>query len=280
MSFTLDTIKTEPDKSPPRIIVYSPEGVGKTTMAKFAPKPIFISTEEGKGRLTYSSWSVKTFSDVIQCIATLLREKHDFQTVVIDTISRFEQIVHADIRENNKSVKGGDVFANYGKGYKMVPPYFEKLIRGLNALRAKGMMVLVLGHAEIKRFEAPGTDAYDRYFLNLHQTARDMMFQWCDAMLFANFKVYTKTEEVGFNQTRTHGIGGEKRALYTEERPTQLAKNRFELPYELPFEKPFNWAGLLEMAGKSPPWGEVPVPEKPEQPQEGEQQETTNDSEE
>jgi hypothetical protein len=36
--------------------------------------------------------------------------------------------------------------------------------------------------------------------------------------------------------------------MYTEERPTHIAKNRYDLEYEWPIEKPFNWAALLTAA--------------------------------
>jgi hypothetical protein len=276
MSFTLESIVTEPDRSPPRLIMFGPEGVGKTKWAIQAPKPIVIPTEQGQGRETYARFpQVGRFQDVVDAITLLLKEKHDYQTVVLDTLSRLEQLVHAEIREAcRKDTKGGDIFANYGKGYKMVPPYFERLIRGLNLLKAKGMMVIVLGHSEITRFEPPDTSAYDRYSLNCHKFIRDMLFQWCDAMFLANYKVFTKEEETGFNQTRTLGVGTGQRVIYTEERPTHLAKNRFDLPYEVPMPKAFDWHGLLAAMGKLPPWG----PEQAEAEQ-GTQQSLANEKE-
>lgn len=270
MSFTLQSITAEPDRSPPRLIMFGPEGVGKTRWAIQAPNPIVIPTEQGQGREAYARFpQVTGFNDVVNAVTTLLKEKHSYQTVVLDTLSRLEQLVHAEVREAaKKDTKGGDIFANYGKGYKMVPPYFERLIRGLNMLKAKGMMVVVLGHSEIRRFEPPDASAYDRYFLNCHQLVRDMMFQWCDACLFANYKVFTKEEEAGFNQTRTLGVGTGQRVIYTEERPTHLAKNRFDLPYEVPMPKQFDWGGFLAQMGKSPPWGEVEVKEQEQRPAE------------
>jgi hypothetical protein len=37
------------------------------------------------------------------------------------------------------------------------------------------MTIICLAHAEIKRFDAPDTEAYDRYQIKLHKRAR----RWC-----------------------------------------------------------------------------------------------------
>ncbi len=36
---------------PPRIMVYGTEGIGKSTIASRAPKPIFVQTEDGLGEI-------------------------------------------------------------------------------------------------------------------------------------------------------------------------------------------------------------------------------------
>ena len=39
------------EAQPPRIMIYGSEGVGKSTFAASAPKPIFIQTEDGLGEI-------------------------------------------------------------------------------------------------------------------------------------------------------------------------------------------------------------------------------------
>lgn len=262
MTFDINSITTESNNYPPRIIFYGPEGIGKTLWASQSPKPIFIPTEDGAGKLKLASFpQVKTFDDVIKAMTTLLKEDHGYQTVVLDTMSRLEQIVHGEIREEHNTKKDGDVFASYGRGFKFVPPYFDRLIKGMNMLRQKGMMVLILGHSEIKKYESPDTATYDRYFLNCHEKIRDMMYQWCDAMLFAKYKIFTTTEQTAFNQVKARGTAGQcERVIYTEERATHHAKNRYELPYEISFTKTFDWNVFLDMVGTKPFEVTVPKP--------------------
>jgi len=68
----------------------------------------------------------------------------------------------------------------------------------------------------------------------LHKTASALVTEWCDEVLFATYKVFTKSTDEGFNRTRAQGIGSGERVLRTVERPAHLAKNRLNLPDELP----------------------------------------------
>ena len=43
----LERIHTGRRHSPPRFLIYGTEGIGKSTTASQAPKPIFIPTEDG-----------------------------------------------------------------------------------------------------------------------------------------------------------------------------------------------------------------------------------------
>jgi hypothetical protein len=113
----------------------------------------------------------------------------------------------------------------------------------LTALRdERGMAIVLLAHAKVERFENPETESFDRYAPRLHKTARDMVIEWCDEVLFANYKVFTKATDEGFNRTRVQGVGSGERILRTSERPSHLAKNRLGLPDELPL----SWDALAE----------------------------------
>ena len=43
----LETITTGKAQMPPRLMIYGAEGVGKSSFAASAPKPIFVQTEDG-----------------------------------------------------------------------------------------------------------------------------------------------------------------------------------------------------------------------------------------
>jgi len=52
----LEQIRTGKQSSPPRILLYGTEGIGKSTFAAQAPNPIFIPTEDGLNEIDCASF--------------------------------------------------------------------------------------------------------------------------------------------------------------------------------------------------------------------------------
>lgn len=220
--------------APRRVMLYGIQGVGKSSFASCAPQPIFLPTEDGLGEIDcHRVPLLESFDQMLIALSELYTEPHEYRTVVVDSLDWLERLIWADIcaRRNVKSIE--DI--PYAKGYVFALENWRQFLEGLSALRnQRGMTVVLLAHAKIERFENPETDTYDRYVPRLHRTASALIQEWCDEVLFATYKVYTKTSEEGFNRTRAQGIGSGERILRTSERPAHVAKNRLRLPDELP----------------------------------------------
>ena len=81
------TLRKGKQKIPPRICIYGSHGIGKSTLASEFPSPIFISTEDGLDSLDVVSFpKATTIIDVVDSIKTLIKEEHEFKTVVVDTV--------------------------------------------------------------------------------------------------------------------------------------------------------------------------------------------------
>ena len=124
--------------------------------------------------------------------------------------------------------------------------YWRSLVNDLDTLRhRRGMGVILLAHAKVERFEDPEHSAYDRYSPRLHKHINALLTEWVDAVLFATRKIITKTEEAGFNRTRTTAAGlgkeGGERILRCVGSPSCVAKNRYSLPAELPL----SWEAVI-----------------------------------
>ena len=250
MAISLASLRSSTSMKPPFILLYGTAGIGKTTLATGAPKPVVIQTEEGLGRIDVSHFPLaKTWDEVMGAITALYTEEHDFETLVFDSADHFEPIVWAEACRRNGWLN--IEAAGYGKGYVAAGDVWREFLDGLNALRSdKGMAVIVIAHHETKRFDSPETDPYDRYSIKLHKRAGDLLLEKADMVLFANWKVSTTKADVGFNQKVTRAVGRGERMLYTEERPAFVAKNRYGLPPELPLE----WSALADaMAGAVAP---------------------------
>lgn len=237
MAFDLSSVTLGGDATPPRIIVYGPHGVGKTTLAASAPKPIVIRTEDGLSTLRVPTFPVaRHYGDVLDAIGALYGQAHPYETAVLDSLDWLEPLIwQAVARENGvENIEG----IPYGKGYIFADEKWQQVLDGLTALRDRGMTVIALAHTEIKRFDAPDTEPYDRYQIKLHKRAAALVQEWADVVGFARYEVHTEKTDTGFNKKIVRGVGAGTRLLSVEERPAWYAKNRYALPANLPLSWP------------------------------------------
>jgi hypothetical protein len=227
--------------------IHGVHGVGKTTFAAGAPDPVFVLTEDGLGTLEVPHFPLaRTFDEVMQALAALYTEQHGFKTLVVDSVDWLEPLIHAKVCKDQGWSSIED--AGYGKGYVAAVDPWRQYLEGLNALRDdKGMAIVQLAHTDIKRFDSPESEPYDRYIIKLHSKASALLQEHSDIVLFANYRVSTIKSDVGFNKKVTRALGSGERLLHTAERPAFLAKNRNALPETLPM----SWAALAEAMPRS-----------------------------
>lgn len=236
MAISLASLKKTGTARPPRIVLYGTHGIGKSTFAAQAPNPVFIQTEEGLDAVSATAFPLcQSFDDILECIGVLASESHDFQTVVLDSADWAEQLIQKRVAQDN-NVKTIDAIG-YGRGYKAAADYWRQLLDGFDHLRTdKNMQVILLAHSQVRRFDDPLADPYDRYQLDLHHGSASLVSEWCDIMMFANQQYSTVKSDVGFNQKVTRAVGTGNRVLYTQERPGWQAKSRWPLPDTLPLD--------------------------------------------
>jgi len=233
MAFDLKSISKNHAAKAPRVLVYGVEGIGKTTFAAGAPDPIFICTEDGLGSLDVAHFPlVERTDDVMQAIGTLYESEHAYRTVVLDSVDWLDNAV---VREIEAKYDAKDLA--YGKGAVIAADKWRDILAGFNALRNdRGMSVVLIAHTTIKRFDSPETEPYDRYQPKLQERTSSIIREWCDAVLFANYKTIVRKSEVGFNKEVARGISTGERLLHTSERPAYMAKNRYALPDSIPMQ--------------------------------------------
>tara|TARA_R110000824_G_scaffold82382_2_gene206467 strand:+ start:7017 stop:7805 length:789 start_codon:yes stop_codon:yes gene_type:complete len=242
MSIDLKSIAKTGQAAPPRLLIYGVHGIGKSTFAANAESPIFLRTEDGLSGISSDAFPVaKTFDDVLEALRTLYTEAHDFKTVVLDSLDWTEPLIWAHAAKTHGKENIEDF--GYGKGYVIALDYWRQLLKGFDALRERrGMTVVLTSHCEVKRFDAPDSEPFDRYQPKMHKASSAMFQEWVDVLGFANYKVHTKESDVGFGQKRTRAIGTGERLLHTAERPAYLAKSRYAIPETMPLE----WSALSQ----------------------------------
>lgn len=153
-------------------------------------------------------------------------------TLVIDTLDAAETLCVKHVLTVKKWSSIED--AGYGKGYTYLADEFAKLFVALDKVIESGKNVLLLAHAQIKKFEQPDEmGAYDRWELKLQKKCAPIVKEWCDLLLFANFKNDMMKDE----QTKKYkATGGRRRVMYASHTAAYDAKNRLGLPDEMPFD--------------------------------------------
>ena len=230
----LKSITTGKQHNPRRCLLYGTHGIGKSTFAAMAEKPIFIKTEDGLGEIDCASFPLaKSLNDVMQAIESLYTETHDFKTVAVDSLDWLEQLIWEKVCKEHDVESIGDVGGGFGRGEQKAAKILQTFLEGMDALRAKGMGVVLIAHSQIKTHKDPETESYDRHLPRLHKTASSLVQEWCDEVFFATYKVFVKEVEKSYGQSRKQGFGTGDRVIRTTERPSHQAKNRLNMPDEI-----------------------------------------------
>lgn len=215
--FNLDSIFSGSIDRPPRIIITGEEKVGKTTFATSAPNTILIQIkgEEGADGINCAKFPViEELGDLRSALESLCGDGHEFETLVIDSISALEPLIHRHIcqRDNKKNIEE----FGYGKGYNLAEIEFQNIIEALDYLRnSKNMAIIIIGHSKITNFSDPAGDSYTKYELDCHKAIMATVQRWADCLLFAKFKTISKTVDGKFNTKEKKSIAAE-RVLYTQ----------------------------------------------------------------
>lgn len=239
----LTRIETGRKKKAVCVVFYGVKGIGKSSFPLEAPNPIYIGSEDNSELDAAKFPQVKTWSDLENYLGALVKENHDYKTLVIDTVDNLQEIAEMDILSKEPAGKTmATALGGYGKAYERMANMFLTIREAyLKPLReSKGMNIILLAHAEKTKHEDPMTGgAWDNYQTAIHKKVKPIFEDWCSAILFANYVVKIIKDD---KAATTAG-----RLIYTEERPSHIAKNRFSLPETLPFPKQGSYKHLINL---------------------------------
>lgn len=259
MAISWDTLtKAKAADLPPRILIYGPEKMGKTSLACEFPNPIFLRIECGPPEgVELPGWDIQHLSEFLEALSYLYDEDHDFKTLVIDSISALERkVIWPRVCEVFKGDKGETVDHiegfGFGRGYRYALDIWNDVLERLNSLRRDcGMTILLIGHSTVRDFKDPESQAYSVYDVALQHaekvSAADRVKQEVDAILFIKPKVSVEKEDP--KDTRNRRViakGGAARWICAEKRAAYSAGNRYSIPDEIPYRQ---GEGFTELAG-------------------------------
>lgn len=221
-------------------MIHGVEGVGKTSFAAQAAKPIFLMARGETGLLTLLDNNLipptphfpeaASWDDLLGQVQWLIEADHDHRSLVIDTLNGSERLCHEYVcaRDFNGDW-GKSGFTSYQQGYDVSLADVREFLSLLDQLRDKRSMgVICLCHTKVATFKNPEGADYDRYQPDLHHKTWGLIHKWADVVCFMNFETFTEKDG-----QRAKGRGGQQRVLYTERHAAYDAKNRLGLPTEI-----------------------------------------------
>lgn len=243
-----------------KIVIYGPEGIGKSTFAAQFPDPVFIDTEGSTKHMDVarfpkpSSWAM-----LLEEVKQIRDCPEACRTLVIDTADWAEQLCISHVC--SKAKKDGIEDFGYGKGYIYVAEEFGRLLNLLEEIVDRGVHIVITAHAKMRKFEQPDEmGAYDRWEMKLSKNVAPLVKEWADMVLFANYKTFAvATDDSG----KKFKAQGGTRVMYTSHHPCWDAKNRHDLKEELPFSF-LEIAHCIQM--QSCPTASTPEPPVPSAP--------------
>lgn len=236
MSILSGITKGKQDK-PFRVVIYGPEGIGKSVFAASAPGSIIIDIEGGTSFIDCARTPrVESFTDCMKYVDAFGTEDHPYKTVAIDTMDALEPLVwkHTIAKANNPKIQTIEDFG-YGKGYVAAADEWRVLLSALDKIASRGINVVLLAHSTVKNFKSPDVtvDAYDRFELKLYKSTAALIKEWPDFLGYAQYEVATAEKD-----GKTKGVSTGRRIIQTTHSAAWDAKNRYGLKAAIPLSWP------------------------------------------
>lgn len=240
------------------ILVYGPEGVGKSSLFAFADDVAFVCGRAEHGIHKLKKWKlvpetvaigrdVSDWYGLLDNLDELIEDEHPYKFICLDSLTVFQQLCFkACCDEQFEGDWSKEGFLAFMQGPRTAASrYWPDLISRLDSLRERNIHVGMTAHSNVKPYKNPVGPDYDKFVADLSEPIWQATKRWCDTILYLAHN--TEVNKEG-KYTKFKGSGGEQRVLHCEFSAAFEAKNRFGLP---PLLGPFDnaeqtWHGLWD----------------------------------
>lgn len=216
-----------------RVAVYGTGGIGKSSLAALAPDPIlYVDVEnrmvhlKGKVKRKVALVRPDVWPELLAAI-TNCPAYAEIKTVVIDSLTRAEELCLAHVLATVTTEKGAKVSSiegyGYGKGFTHLYEEFNKIFRLLDAHIALGRNVVLICHDCVTTAPNPAGDDWQRWEPRLaapgsgKNSLRHKLKEWVDHLLFLSYDVTVDKDG------KANGQGS--RTIWPLETPWHMAKS-------------------------------------------------------
>lgn len=229
----------KPKDRPVIATVLGDAGLGKTSLAATFPNPIFIRAEDGLQAIPQDARPdafpvVNKVDQLWEQLNTLLKEDHEYRTLVIDSVTALEQLFVQHVIESDPKKPKSIAQANggYGAGFLAVGNLHQRVRKFCGALNErKNMHIVFIAHADTETIELPDQEPYTRYSLRLNKRSVAPYTDNVDLVGFIKLQTYTMGDG-----ERKKAISDGSRVLVTYSTAANISKNRYNITEDLPVE--------------------------------------------
>src|SRR5690625_145375 len=153
----------KPDDRPAIVTILGDSGLGKTSLACTFPQPIVIRAEDGLSAIPSDQRPdafpvIQKVDDVWDQLMALIKEEHEYKTVIIDSVTALERLFIQHVIDNDPKRPTNINTANggYGAGLAAVATMHQRVRKACGMLNErKGMDVVFGAQGETETVESP-----------------------------------------------------------------------------------------------------------------------------